>query len=508
VTIRLVLGDQCNTQHSWFTDVCPEVTYVFMEVLSETSYVVHHIQKVVAMFTAMRRMANELQKAGHTVRYLRLDDVRNQQSFTGNLTILATELNATCIEYQEPDEYRVDIQLAGPTIAGTRVAMVSSEHFMCERNAVAHHFQGKKLYVMESFYRMMRVQHNILMDNGKPVGGSWNFDGSNRSPWKGAPPPPKAMEFNTDVTEIVAMLNAMKVQTLGCCENNTCTWPTNRQEALLVLTHFVEHSLKCFGTYQDAMAGGEPWLFHSRLSFALNIKLLSPKEVINIITNWFEQNNTQLALPSVEGFIRQILGWREYMRGMYWALMPSYQTLNALSANNPLPSWYWSAQTRMNCVRSCVEQSLKHGYAHHIQRLMITGNIAALLGVHPDDVDRWYLGIYVDAFEWVEITNTRGMSQFADGGMVATKPYVSTANYINKMSNYCGSCSYNSKTRTDENSCPFNSLYWHYHLRNRHILENNHRIGMVYRTLDTMSAEERNAIVERGDYLIANADRL
>jgi len=296
------------------------------------------------------------------------------------------------------------------------------------------------------------------------------------------------------------MLAASGVKSIGNIDPDHFNWPTSREESLEVLQYFCEELLVHFGAYQDALTTWDPYLFHSRLSFSLNSKMLSPLEVIQTVERYWYAHQEEIGLAQVEGFIRQILGWREYMRGIYWAKMPEFAQLNYFGHERKLPSWFWTGKTKMNCLHQSITQSLDLAYAHHIQRLMVTGNFTLLAGIHPDEVDQWYLGIYIDAIEWVEITNTRGMSQFADGGIVGTKPYVSSANYIKKQGNYCSNCAYQAEKKTGEGACPFNSLYWHFHARNRELLEKNPRIGMVYRTWDKMG-NKQDLLDQAEDYL-------
>lgn len=495
--LRLILGDQLNHQHSWFNEKSDNTLYVLMEMRQELEYVTHHIQKVIAFFLAMRSFADHLEKNGHQVIYLQLDARENNQSLSENLQWLIQKHGIEKFEYQLPDEYRLDEQLKEfcETLDISTEAF-DTEHFLTDRSTLADFFKEKKQLLMESFYRMMRKQHEVLMDNGEPVGGKWNYDHENRKkmPEDTYVPQPKAYE--RDVQEIVDLLHAFEVPTIGNIDAQSFIWPVTREEGLDLLNFFLEDSLPYFGAYQDAMTTKGWSLFHSRLSFVMNVKLLSPEEVIRKTeAHW--QKNKDIPLSAVEGFIRQILGWREYMRGIYWKYMPDYREENFFNNNRNLPSWYWTGETKMKCLSHAVRQSLDHAYAHHIQRLMVTGNFALLAGVHPDEVDAWYLGIYIDALEWVEITNTRGMSQFADGGIVATKPYVSSANYMHKMSHYCSQCHYDYKQKTGDKACPFNSLYWDFLERNRKELDGNPRMGMIYRVWDKNSTEKKNQIIEQ-----------
>ncbi len=512
-TLRLVLGDQLNHAHPWYQQTDEDVTYLLMEMRQETDYVAHHIQKVVAFFLAMRAFAEHLRERGHRVVYYTLDDPRNQQNLTDNVAKLIQEEEFAHFEYQLPDEWRLDRQLKAFSAdlyeIGVSSQYYDTEHFLSERTELAEHFAGKKTYVMESFYRMMRRKHGVLMDGDEPLTGQWNYDASNRKPLPKKHHWPAPILLEKDVSAVVAMIGKAGVKTIGRLTDPTkFGWPTTRQEGLAVLDYFLKNLLVHFGDYQDAMTP-EGWaLYHARLSFVMNSKLLHPKEVIGAVVAHWRAHQDTIGFSQVEGFVRQIIGWREYMRGVYWAKMPDFATLNKLNHARPLPDWYWTGDTKMRCLSHAIGQSLDHAYAHHIQRLMITGNFALLAGVDPDEVDAWYLGIYIDAIEWVEITNTRGMSQFADGGIVGTKPYVSSANYIDKMSHYCGNCHYDKKKRTGERACPFNSLYWQFYDRHRATLEKNPRVGMVYPSLKRMKEEDRKALVAQAEQYLAGIEDL
>ena len=502
-TLRLILGDQLNPRHSWFRKTDDHVIYVLMEVRQETDYVTHHIQKILAFFAAMRAFADALRKKGHRVVYLHLDDPENRQDFASNLNRLIRKHKIRRFEYQRPDEYRLDRQLKDIAAdCSIENAVVGSEHFLTGRDDVKKMFAGKKRYLMERFYREMRTQHDILLEGGKPVGGKWNYDASNRQRYDGKVPIPEPKRFRNDVGAIEKTLTTMKIRHFGHTTGKTLLWPVTRRQALAQLKHFLEHGLPHFGTYQDAMTVDGWSLFHSRISFALNVKILDPLEVIQAAVRHWEEAQDRITIAQVEGFVRQILGWREYMRGIYWALMPKFQDMNFFGHEAKLPDWYWTGETRMHCLARAIGQSLDYAYAHHIQRLMVTGNFALLAGVDPDQVDAWYLGVYVDAIQWVEMPNTRGMSQFAEGGLIATKPYVSSANYIHKMSDYCKACHYDHKQRHGDKACPFNSLYWHFLDRHRRLLEKNPRMGTMYRVLERMDKGERRKILKQGtDYL-------
>ena len=505
--LRLILGDQLNTNHSWFQEKNPDTIYCLFEMRQETDYVQHHIQKVVGFFSAMRSFSLELAEKNYKVIYYKINDQRNKQDLVKNLLQIIQEEEIVQFEYLSPDEYRLDKQLTEfcKTIS-IKNTVFDTEHFYTDRSELKNFYEGKKLYVMENFYRYMRKKHHVLMEGSKPEGGEWNYDKSNRKKWKKETLIPPYKIFLKDVSELVNEIKIADIQTIGNINTKNFEYPTTRNEVLNQLEYFCSHLLIYFGDYQDAMHTDEVNLYHSRISFAMNIKLISPKEVIEKVLETYRHFKNEIHISQVEGFIRQIIGWREYMRGMYWALMPSYKELNVLNNQNKLPNFFWTGKTKMNCLKNTINNSLDNAYAHHIQRLMITGNFALLMQIHPDEVDAWYLGIYNDAIEWVQLTNTRGMSQFADGGKIATKPYVSSANYIDKMSNYCGSCYYNKKEKTTPKACPFNSLYWNFLDDKREQLSKNRRMGMMYSLLNKIPASDLASIKEKAQHIIENAD--
>jgi deoxyribodipyrimidine photolyase-related protein len=506
--LRLLLGDQLNPAHPWFATIDPDVLYVLMEVRQETDYVLHHAQKILAIFAAMRDFARQLQAAGHRVRYLAIDDADNLHAIPANLDRLIGEHGAATFEYQAPDEWRLDRQLADYA-RGLRIParMVDSEHFLTRRDEAAAFFGARRRWTMEPFYRHMRAIHGVLMEaDGRPAGRRWNFDAANRQAWPGAPAEPPDPRASHDHRVLWQRIVAAGVRSFGQPQAEDFRWPLNRGEALLQLDAFVRDALPHFGDYQDAMSTRARQLFHSLLSFALNVKMLSPREVIARAEAAWREGKAPLA--AVEGFVRQILGWREYVRGVYWARMPEYAHGNFFGHARRLPRWFWSGATRMNCLRHAITQSLEHAHAHHIQRLMLIGNFALLAGLAPDEVHRWYLGIYVDAFEWVELPNTLGMSQFADGGLLATKPYVSSAAYIHRMSDYCGACHYRQAERTGARACPFNALYWDFLARERARLAGNPRLAMPYRQLERLAPDRLDALRAHAETLLAHLDEL
>jgi deoxyribodipyrimidine photolyase-related protein len=509
-TLRLILGDQLNPQHSWYAEKDDSVLYLMMEVSSESEYVTHHIQKVAGIFAAMRKFAEWLRSEGHHVRYFKITDPDNYQNFQDNLRSVAETLQIKKISCAEPDEYRLDHILAeSAKHIGLPLEMVSSEHFYTERSELKELFSGKKQYLMETFYRAMRKKHGVLMETpDNPVSGRWNFDQENRKKLPSGHTPPAPFAFNHDLSEVVSNIESAGIRTIGSIHAKHFSWPLTRKEALDSLSYFLENLLPHFGTFQDALSDNHSFIYHSRLSFALNLKMISPREVCQQTEAYWRQHQNEITLAQAEGFIRQIIGWREYMRGIYWAEMPDFATRNFFNHKAPLPDFYWTANTKMRCVQSAVQQSLDHAYAHHIQRLMVTGNFALLAGVSPDELDQWYLGIYIDAFEWVEITNTRGMSQFADGGIVGTKPYVSSGTYLNKMGDHCKQCIYDPKKNTGQGACPFNSLYWNFLHQNRELLAPNPRMSLMYRVWDKFDDQKKTALLNQAEQYLNNVNSL
>ncbi|WP_339338357.1 MULTISPECIES: cryptochrome/photolyase family protein [unclassified Croceitalea] len=507
-TLRLILGDQLNYKHSWFSKKDYDVVYVMAEMRQETDYVKHHIQKIVGFFLSMRNFSQYLEKEGHKIIYLKINDANNPQNLEKIIHDCIEKTNAEHFQYQLPDEYRLDEQLKNICEnLDIKSSVVDTDHFYTHREELASFFKGKKQLIMENFYRMMRKKHDIMVVGGQPEGGKWNYDQSNRKKWSGRPEVPSKLNWNQNVSGIVSEIEKVDISTFGSIDTEKFNWPTSREQSEELLNHFCRNLLIHFGDFQDALHTEEKFLFHSRLSFAMNTKMLSPKEVINSVLKHYYENSSQINISQVEGFIRQILGWREYMRGIYWKEMPNYKELNHLNNTNPLPDFFWTGNTKMNCLKHSIGQSLTESYAHHIQRLMIIGNYALLTQLNPDEVDRWYLGVYIDAIEWVEITNTRGMSQFADGGIVATKPYVSSANYINKMGNYCQGCHYSHTKKTGENSCPFNSLYWNFLDEKKDYFKNNQRMAMMLNLLNKKDKVELQQLKSRANDIISNPDK-
>lgn len=510
--LRLVLGDQLNARHSWYSEKDDQTLYLIAELKQECSYVKHHAQKICAFFIAMAHFSKALSNAGHEVLYLSLDDSSAYENLPELIQSLMKRFECSVFEYQRPDEYRLLAQLRELKLhSGQASKEYDTEHFLLPYDDIPNYFKEGRHVRMESFYRKMRKRFDILMQGDQPAGERWNFDADNRNKLskEAIEDIPQPLVFSHPSKEVEARLKRHNVISFGNLPEEL-PWPCTRQEALSLLSFFCQHCLLHFGRYQDAMTSQTPhaWsLYHSRLSFALNTKMISPKQVIDAVLEHYAAH-PELELAQVEGFVRQILGWREYVRGMYWSNMPSYAEHNYFEASRPLPEWFWSGETNMHCLQQSIQQSLVYAYAHHIQRLMVIGNFAMLAGLDPDAVDQWYLGIYIDAIEWVELPNTRGMSQFADGGMIATKPYAASGNYIQKMSDYCLECDYSTKHKLEDNACPLNSLYWDFLYRHQDKLGNNPRLSFAYRNLDKMTDSQREALLAKARQILENLDQL
>ncbi|MEM9101728.1 MAG: cryptochrome/photolyase family protein [Pseudomonadota bacterium] len=511
-TLRLILGDQLNHQHSWFKSKDSGILYVMAELKQEVTYVHHHIQKVCGFFLAMKHFADTLESHGHHVVLFNLEQTHRFQSLTTFLKNQVKNNQCKNFEYQRPDEWRLLQQLRDWKMPAINKQEFDTEHFILPFEEIEATFPRQRVKKMEFFYREMRKRHHILMENQKPLGGKWNYDHDNRKSLTKADIEkiPKPKTFKNSITATKKRIEHYQFKTIGSSTEDLL-WPVTRQQALELMTFFCQQLLPQFGRFQDAMTHLTPhaWsLYHSRLSFALNIKLLHPLEVIEAAISHYEQDKKSINLAQVEGFVRQILGWREFVRGIYWAHMPDYAEQNALDAHHALPEYFWTGETQMACMKHAINQSLTYAYAHHIQRLMVTGNFCLITGIDPEHVDHWYLGIYMDAVEWVEMPNARGMSQFADNGIIATKPYASSGSYINRMSDYCKSCAYKVKEKTHEKACPFNSLYWHFLARHQEKFSQNQRMAMMYRQWDKVEKNTQKAIIKRGDWCIDNLEEL
>lgn len=493
--LRLVLGDQLTLNLSSLRDIDPERDMILMcELDSETTYVRHHKQKLVLVLSAMRHFARRLREQGFRVHYVTLDAADNSGSFCTELERVLTRSGCQHAVLTEPGEYRLlalfqDWQQQNPQ---WHLEIREDDRFLCSHAGFQRWAQGRKQLRMEYFYRQLRQEYNILMLQGQPAGGQWNFDKDNRKPLPADLSAIAQPRFAPDgiTQKVMALVEARFADHFGTLDhfNHAVT----REQALTQLDHFLCHGLPLFGDYQDAMRQNEPWLYHSLLSTSINLGLLSPLEVIQAAQAHWEAGKAPL--NAVEGFIRQILGWREYVRGLYWLKMPEYARQNHLNAQRPLPAFFWNANTPMKCLQQCISQTRDYAYAHHIQRLMVVGNFSLLAGLDPEQVSRWYLEVYADAYEWVELPNVLGMVLFADGGEMASKPYAASGAYINRMSDYCQHCRYDVRRKTGSSACPFNYLYWDFIARNETQLKQNPRLGLAYRQLQQMQPEQRQAI--------------
>ena len=505
----LVLGDQLNPDSAAFDGFDPAQDAVWMaEVAHETHKVGSSQVRTAVFLSAMRHFRDARRAQGWQVIYRELTSsgghwhspsgpplASSAETFAEALAESTASLHPQQWIAAAPGEWSVQEALgAAAAAANIPLDIREDRHFLCSRAQFAAHTAGRKQLRLEFFYREMRQRHAVLMDQGQPVGGAWNFDSENRKsfPKNGPPPHRPPLQFPPDALtrQVIATVQERFPSHPG--DLAAFDWPVTPEDAEQALADFVEHRLAAFGDWQDAMWTAEPWLFHSRLSAAMNLKLLDPRRVLAAAEASYQQGRAPLA--AVEGFIRQILGWREYVRGIYWHHMPAYADRNALGADQPLPPFYWTGQTDLACLRDALDQTLRLGYAHHIQRLMVTGLYALMLGVRPREVHQWYLAVYVDAVEWVELPNVLGMSQHADGGLMASKPYIASGKYIQRMSNYCSRCPYNPAESTGPTACPFTTLYWDFLLQHEPTLRQNHRMAMQVKNLARLDETQRRAI--------------
>jgi len=495
-----LLGDQLSPRISCLEGIDPATSVILItEVWDEATYVRHHKKKIALIFSAMRHTAAALRKDGWTVDYVHLDDDGNSGSFTGELARAVRRHEPSRIVVTKAAEYRVaTFQTEWTRRLNVPVEIRPDTRFIWTNERFAAWAEGRKVLRMENAYHELRRDTGYLMEpDGKPIGGQWNFDSENRKPAKADLFMPRLPRFEPDeiTRDVLSLVEARFPDHIGVLDG--FGFAVTRGDALIALDHFIQACLPRFGDYQDAMITGQKYLYHSVLSPYLNCGLLDAREICDAAQAAYDAGHAPL--NAVEGFIRQIIGWREYVRGIYWLKMPDYEHSNFLEANRPLPSFYWSGDTKMTCLSEAIAQTIEESYAHHIQRLMITGNFAMLAGVDPHAVHVWYLEVYADAYEWVELPNTIGMSQFADGGLLGSKPYAGGGNYINKMSNYCKGCAYDVKARTGPKACPFNALYWHFMVRNRPKFGNNQRLRTVYASWDKMAPADRDKTLASAD---------
>ena len=495
-TLRLVLGDQISD------DRLPALrdldrrhdTVLMAEVRDETGYVKHHKQKIALIFAGMRGLAKRLEAKKVEVRYIGFEDEGNTGSLVGEVRRALAERDYDRVVVTAPGEYRLMEEFeAFAASSNVPFVILDDDRYLCSPTEFAIWAEGRRELRMELFYREMRKRYGLLMDeDGKPEGGAWNYDKENRKslPRGLAPPTHRFVAPNPITRTAIDDVARLFPTHFGALEG--FGYATTPAEAEVIVADFIDNLLVGFGDYQDAMVRGQPWMWHAIISAAMNLGLIDPLDVCRRAESAYRAGRAPL--NAVEGFIRQILGWREYMRGVYWLKMPALKALNALGADRKLPWFYWSGETDMVCVKDTVATTHDNAYAHHIQRLMVTGNLAMLLGVHPDEINDWYMVVYADAYEWVELPNVHGMATFADGGIIGSKPYAASGAYINRMSNYCGKCRYDVKTKIGADACPFNALYWDFMIRNQKKLAGNMRMAMPYRTLERMKPADRAAL--------------
>ncbi len=493
-TLRFLFHDHLNQSIATLVDCDKRHDVVLMcESRQEFTRVKHHQKKIAFWIASMRHFHKQLKDQGYRVDYVALDDPQNSHDFSKEVLACAKRHHLDQVVIMQPSDYFLDQkmrQLADKS--SLAVTMLPDNRFLASDDFFVTWASGKKQLRMEFFYREMRKAHSILMDNGEPVGGKWNYDSENRKPPKSGLTIPATYNHPPDAISKAACALVADTFSDHFGEITPFYFAVTREQALEALALFIRERLINFGDYQDAMLQGEPWMYHSHIGFYINIGFLHPRECIEAAETAYQQGLAPL--NAVEGFIRQILGWREFIRGIYWHKMPDYAEMNFLDAQRALPDFYWSAKTDMNCLRQCVAETKQHAYAHHIQRLMVLGNFALIAGLHPKHVNEWYHIVYADAYQWVELPNVSGMILFADGGYLGSKPYAASGAYIDKMSDYCKGCRFNVKEKNGPDACPFNYLYWDFLLRNQDKLRSNQRLGMIYGTLSRMQPERIAAI--------------
>jgi deoxyribodipyrimidine photolyase-related protein len=501
----LVLGDQLSLDLPSLRDLPDDAVVALCEVTAEGHYVPHHPQKIALILAAMRHFAEALRRRGLRVHYSALDDPDNHQALIPEAERLAERYGCDEIRVVRPGEWRLWQAMNEREQAALPWRLLEDDRFFATPDDFAAWARGRKSLRLEYFYREQRRRTGLLMEDDAPAGGQWNYDHDNREPLPAdlAVPAPPRHRRDAATDAVLALVAAHFGDRFGSLDG--FHWPVTRRQARVDLRHFLEHLLPDFGRYQDAISDSEPFLFHSRVSAALNLGLLSPREVCAAAEREYHQGRAPL--NSVEGFIRQILGWREYVRGLYWTRMPDYKRGNALGATRALPACYWSGDTDMHCLRRAIEMTRDHAYAHHIQRLMVTGNFALLCDVSPEALCDWYLAVYADACEWVELPNVLGMVLHADGGLMGSKPYCASGRYIDRMSDHCRHCRFDPKRVTGADACPLNSLYWHFLERHAERLAANPRMKLIYGSLARMDEEKREAIHDQAERFLADLPR-
>ena len=520
--VVLILGDQLDEASSAFDGFDPALDRVLMvEAMGEATHVWSHKIRTTLFLSAMRHFAAGLRTRGWQVDYRSLD-MHGDKTLAAGLAAALQQQGANAVIGVEPGDMRVRADLdeaieiiaseaanTGTTPINRIIEWREDKHFLCGIPQFRQ-WAGKSTSLrMEYFYQLMRKQHKVLMDGaGEPVGGQWNFDAENRKSFGKAGPKevPVTPRFAPDAItqEVIKVVNTCFSDHPGSLES--FNWPTNREQALVALESFITDRLPGFGRHEDAMWTGLDFGWHSLLSSSLNLKLLHPLEVIQAAEQAYAERGLDLA--SVEGFIRQILGWREFMRGVYFLDMPGLKTANHYEHQNALPAWYWTGKTRMNCMKQCIEQTLTNGYSHHIQRLMVTGMFGVTAQIQPQQLCDWYLAVYVDAVEWVELPNTAGMALFANGGRFTSKPYIASGAYVKRMSNYCSGCSYESETRAGPKACPMTTLYWNFLDTHEATFARNPRTALMVKNLQRMGPDERAAVRATAQTMLDNLDAI
>jgi len=491
--LAVILGDQLSLNISSLEKISKDDHVLMMEVMSEASYVKHHKHKIILIFSAMRHYAKNLRDLGYKVTYIEFEDKKNTHSIAGEISRFIDNKDISEIFVTEVGEYRLFKELDSlKEIIPIKLTFVNDDRFIVDREFFKNWAKDRKELILEYFYREIRRKTNILMDGKKPCGDKWNYDAENRKPAGKQVPAIKFLKFKDDeiTSEVKKLVAKNFANNMG--DVNDFNYAVTREDALDAFAFFVKEKLENFGSYQDVMYEDQAFLFHSLISPYLNIGFLNPLEICRKIEEEYRQNKAPL--NAVEGFVRQVIGWREFIRGVYWHYMPEYTKSNFLEAKNKLPEFYWSGETELNCLKQVIGFTKKYAYSHHIQRLMITGNFALLIGADVKQVHEWYLAVYIDAYEWVESPNIIGMSLYADGGIVATKPYISGGSYINRMSNFCKNCKYDIKTNDQENSCPFNYLYWNFLDLHKNKFKNNRRMSIAYNNLEKMDENKLKKI--------------
>jgi deoxyribodipyrimidine photolyase-related protein len=504
----VILGDQLSPAVSSVQYAQPDDVFLLAEVLAEASYVKHHKHKIILIFSAMRHFATTLQQQGSQVCYHYYNSIDGVHTMTDAVAHTLRQYPALDeIVITHCGEYRLQQQINGWSAHfSLPVTILDDDRFICDLPRFSRWASGKKQLRMEYFYREMRRYTGLLMQGDAPQGGKWNYDADNRKACSEQLEqiPPLTFSPDTVTQDVIALVDKHFGSNMG--QGANISYAVTGKDARLAFLHFVDNQLALFGDYQDAMLLDQPFLFHSICSVYLNCGLLDVRWMCKKIQQAYEQGT--VPLNAAEGFIRQLIGWREYVRGLYWLLMPDYKQRNTLNAERPLPAFYWHGKSKMRCMQQAVSSTIDHAYSHHIQRLMITGNFALLAGLSVSEVTDWYLAVYVDAYEWVELPNTLGMALFADGGVLASKPYAASGAYINRMSNYCKHCAYNVKRTTEDDACPFNALYWDFLQRNREKLGNNPRLALAFANWHKRSDSDKDAILAKAEHTLARLEQL